>query len=122
MAQVSLSEIDVEIQEQLEFLHREVENISPEIERYVQLSFDLSDHIYEIMVRKRISRAELARQMGKQKSEIHNWLAGQHNFTLKTLIKLEMVLGEPLIQVATNPAKAQSQAPAPKPKKAKNAA
>lgn len=37
--------------------------------------------------------------MDKKPSEINKWLKGNHNFTLKTIAKLEAELGEPIIEV-----------------------
>jgi transcriptional regulator with XRE-family HTH domain len=37
--------------------------------------------------------------MGKKPSEISKWLNGEHNFTLRSLAKLEAELGEPIITV-----------------------
>ena len=40
--------------------------------------------------------------MGKQESEISKWLAPGHNFTLKTLARLEVALSEPVISASND--------------------
>jgi hypothetical protein len=37
--------------------------------------------------------------MDKKPSEISKWLSGEHNFTLRSLAKLSVELGEPLMEV-----------------------
>lgn len=68
--------------------------------RMVSLSFAISDRIAYLLVKKRISRADFAKAMGKQKSEITTWLSGQQNFTLKTIAKIEAFFGEHILDVA----------------------
>ena len=65
---------------------------SPEIKTYVSKSFDVSDRIYELMQAKGLNQKELAKKMGKSPSQIHEWLSGSHNFTLKTITDLEIQL------------------------------
>ncbi|MEM1357534.1 MAG: helix-turn-helix domain-containing protein [Bacteroidota bacterium] len=45
------------------------------------------------------SQAELARRMGKSAPEISKWLSGKHNISLRTLAKLEAVLGLEMVQI-----------------------
>jgi hypothetical protein len=37
--------------------------------------------------------------MEKSPSEVGKWLSGTHNFTIKTMAKIEHTLGEELIQI-----------------------
>jgi transcriptional regulator with XRE-family HTH domain len=37
--------------------------------------------------------------MGKSESEISKWLTGLHNLELRTIYKIEAVLGEDIIEV-----------------------
>jgi transcriptional regulator with XRE-family HTH domain len=41
-----------------------------------------------------MKRKHLAEALGKKESEISKWLSGTHNFTLKSLAKIEEQLGE----------------------------
>ena len=43
----------------------------------------------------------LADQLGKHPSEIHKWLSGEHNLTLRTIAKIEAELGVTLLEVPT---------------------
>ena len=45
------------------------------------------------------TQKSLAEGLGKKPSEISKWLGGEHNFTLRSLSKLEAELGESIINV-----------------------
>ena len=47
------------------------------------------------------TRRDLARLLGKSESEITRWLSGFHNLELKTIYKIEKVLGVDIIMVCT---------------------
>ena len=66
---------------------------------YLTRSFDIVDRIYEILQLKNLDQKDLALLLGKKESEISKWMSGTHNFTLKTLAKIEGVLGAPIIKV-----------------------
>lgn len=70
-----------------------------EIDLYLTRSFDIVDRIYEILQLKKLDQKDLALLLGKTESEISKWMSGTHNFTLKTLAKIEEVLGAPIIKV-----------------------
>jgi transcriptional regulator with XRE-family HTH domain len=48
---------------------------------------------------KGISKKELAVKLEKHPSEISKWLNGEHNFTLRSIAKLQSELGETLLEV-----------------------
>ena len=62
---------------------------------------DLVVLINSIMKERGLTQKDLADKMGKQASEIHKWLHGGHNFTLRSIAKLEAELGQPLLTVVT---------------------
>ncbi len=64
-------------------------------------SFAIVDRIDEIMTKKNISQRQLAEMLGKKESEISKWMRGTHNFTIKTIAKLEAVLGESIFSIST---------------------
>lgn len=66
---------------------------------FVGLYADLVIRINQILEEKGYTQKDLAEKMGKQPSEINKWLAGDHNFTLRSIAKLEAELGEPLLRV-----------------------
>ncbi|MCE7059466.1 helix-turn-helix transcriptional regulator [Dyadobacter sp. CY343] len=71
------------------------------ISRFVDKSFDISDRIVEILTRKKISQRQFAAMLGKSESEVSKWLSGTHNFTIKTIAHLEVVL-EAVIMAVMN--------------------
>jgi ribosome-binding protein aMBF1 (putative translation factor) len=71
--------------------------ISKEIDVFVKQSFDIVDRIHEILVAQGKEQKELATLLGKSESEISKWMTGTHNFTIKTLSKIESILGEKII-------------------------
>lgn len=65
--------------------------------RFVDKSMQLSGLIAAAMQRQGLTQRALAEQLGKKESEVSRWLSGLHNFTLKTITRLEAVLGEDLV-------------------------
>ncbi|MCU0434373.1 MAG: helix-turn-helix transcriptional regulator [Bacteroidia bacterium] len=61
---------------------------------------DIVVRVHEIMREKKITQKSLAEKMDKKPSEISKWLSGEHNFTLRSLAKLEAELGVPILTVA----------------------
>jgi transcriptional regulator with XRE-family HTH domain len=57
--------------------------------------------IHEILAEKGINQATLAASMDKKPSEISKWLGGEHNFTLRSIAKLEAELGVELLSVTS---------------------
>jgi transcriptional regulator with XRE-family HTH domain len=72
--------------------------IPQETKDFVDHSFAIADRIYEILEAKGMEQKDLANALGKKESEISKWLTGTHNFTLKTIAKIERFLGESIIQ------------------------
>jgi transcriptional regulator with XRE-family HTH domain len=71
--------------------------VSDEVKRFVDHSFDIVNRIYELLEKQGKTQRDLANLMGKKESEISKWMQGTHNFTLKSIAKIESVLGEKLI-------------------------
>ena len=76
-------------------------DLKPEYEALVNMSVEISDRIEEILKAKGITQKELAELLSKSESEVSKWMSGMHNFTLKSIIKIETVLGEKVIQTVT---------------------
>ena len=76
------------------------EDLKPEYESLVNLSVEISDRIEEILNRRGISQKQFAELLGKSESEISKWMSGMHNFTIKSIVRIEAVLEEKIIQVA----------------------
>ena len=75
------------------------QKVNPEARRMVDLSFRIVDRIHEILKEKGLKQKDLALRLGKNESEISKWMRGTHNFTIDTLVSIENVLGEPIIEV-----------------------
>ena len=82
--------------------------VNPEARRMVDLSFRIVDRIHEILKEKGLKQKDLALRLGKNESEISKWMRGTHNFTIDTLVSIENVLGEPIIEVCYSQAAHES--------------
>lgn len=74
-------------------------NGSPEIEKLVEKNMAIAHKIYEMLQKRGLKPADLARLLNKKPSEISKWLTGTHTFTTKTITKIETVLGEDIIHI-----------------------
>ncbi|AEI49869.1 helix-turn-helix domain-containing protein [Runella slithyformis] len=70
-----------------------------DVKIFVDLYADLVVRINQILREKGLTQKALAERLDKSPSEIHKWLSGGHNFTLRSLAKLEAELGETLLTV-----------------------
>lgn len=70
-----------------------------ETKRFVRKYGDMVVTVHQILREKGITQKMLAERMGKTPSEISKWLSGEHNFTLRSITKLEAELGEDLIYI-----------------------
>ena len=75
---------------------------SPEIKRRIKKSFQISDQILDILEEKKITQKQLADKLGKSESEVSKWMKGDHNFTIETIVKIEIALGETIIDTPNN--------------------
>ncbi|MFO8066423.1 MAG: helix-turn-helix transcriptional regulator [Bacteroidales bacterium] len=73
-------------------------NIPKEVDLFVKHSFEIVDCIHEILEKQGKEQKDLAVALGKSESEISKWMSGTHNFTIKTIAKIETVLGESIIK------------------------
>lgn len=71
--------------------------IQPENRIFVRKNLAISAQVEALRKEKGWSQKELAKQLGKTESEISRMLSGLHNFTLKSLAKLEAVLGSEIV-------------------------
>lgn len=65
----------------------------PEVTRQLEKSVDILDRIRDLMDERGWNQRQLAEAMNKRESEISRYLTPGHNFTQKTLAKLEIALG-----------------------------
>ena len=57
------------------------------------------DRIHQILKQRNMSQRDFARLLGKSDAEVSKLLSRKHNVTLKTIIKIEEVLGEEIIVI-----------------------
>ena len=73
--------------------------IPKRLQQQTELSFAISDRIYELMRERGLTKKQFADSLGKRPCEVTNWLSGQHNFTLATISMLSSFFGQPIISV-----------------------
>jgi|SRR5690606_11562488 len=69
------------------------------VDIFVDYTFDLSNRIQFLLEKNSMEQKDLAKALGKNESEISKWMSGSHNFTLKTIARIEDVLGGKLLEV-----------------------
>ncbi|WP_417237058.1 MULTISPECIES: helix-turn-helix domain-containing protein [Flavobacteriaceae] len=74
-------------------------NGNPEIARLVENNLALTEKINSILKERGIKKGEFAEMLGKNPSEVSKWLSGAHNLTMKSINKMEFVLGVDLINI-----------------------
>ncbi len=73
--------------------------IPESLQKETELSFQISDRIYELMQQRGLSKKQFADALGKRPCEVTKWLSGEHNFTIATLSMLSTFFGQPVITV-----------------------
>lgn len=72
------------------------------VDIFVDYTFDLSNRIQFLLDKNSMDQKDLAKALGKNESEISKWLSGSHNFTLKTIARIEDVLGDKLLEIVND--------------------
>ena len=73
--------------------------IPDSLQKETELSFQISERIFELMQERGLSNKQFADALGKRPCEVTKWLSGQHNFTIATLGALSSFFGQPIITV-----------------------
>jgi len=73
----------------------------PAIDKLAKRNLAISNRIADILSRKNIKPTNLAKAMGKKRSEISKWLSGTHSISTKTIAYIEGILGEDIISANT---------------------
>ena len=76
-------------------------SIPRDIDIFINRSFKIVDRIHEVLSEKNLDQKDLADLLGKKESEISKWMTGTHNFTLKTISRIETTLGQPILKIAS---------------------
>lgn len=74
-----------------------------EINQFIDKNLAIVDKVRKYLKTEGISGQKFAEIMGKKPSEVSKWLSGNHNLTLKSIVKMECALGIELIH--TEPVK-----------------
>ena len=82
-----------------ELFERQLAQVPPHIKREIDWSCAIIDKIDAILARDGITQKELAKRIGCNEAQITRWTRGFPNYTLSSLAKLSVALGEPLIHV-----------------------
>lgn len=77
----------------------ELNEIPDDVKKEVDWSFAIANRIEKLLNERNITHKEWASQIGKTEAEVSRWVSGTHNFTLRTLAKISVALGEDLIKV-----------------------
>lgn len=85
------------IAEEMPEFQKSIENLPEENKIFVDRSLEIANYIFQLMGDKNMRQKDLAEKLGKTEAEISKWLAGMHNYTLRSLAKLEAALGEPIV-------------------------
>ncbi len=73
--------------------------IPDSLQKETDLSFQISDRIFELMQERGLSKKQFADALGKRPCEVTKWLSGQHNFTIATIGALSSFFGQPIVIV-----------------------
>ena len=68
-----------------------------DLKREIDLSFAIADKIDAILKEEGNKKKELAKRTGKTQAEVSRWLCGTHNFTLRTIAKIEDALDRRIV-------------------------
>ena len=83
--------------------HKVIANTDPAVREHIKFSMDILDRINELLEQKFQGKQKLlADKLNKTEAEISKWFSGTQNFTTKTLIKLQVAFGEPILAVVSS--------------------
>ena len=71
--------------------------VPKENKQFVSKNLDISQQVFAILEEKDWSQIDLAKRLGKHKSDVSRMLSGLQNLTLKTITKLETILETDII-------------------------
>lgn len=78
---------------------RILDNTPEEVKIFVRLHTDIVVRVNQLLKEKGYTQKQLAEKLDKTPSEINKWLSNEHNFTLKSIAKLQAELGSPILYV-----------------------
>ena len=78
---------------------RAMRRVPAETHAFVGLSADILDRVQTQMEKRGMSETDLAQELGISQEELAPMLSLGHNFTLRTLARLQTIFGETLITI-----------------------
>lgn len=78
-------------------IKRKKYDIPDDVVRYVDHSMNIAKRIDAHLVEMKWSQKDLADKLGKNEATISTWMRGTHNFSLRTISKIESVMNRNLI-------------------------
>jgi transcriptional regulator with XRE-family HTH domain len=88
--------------EQIPEFQESLTSIEIDSKIFVDKSLAIANYILAIMQNQGLKQKDLAMVMGKSEAEISKLLSGMHNYTLRSLAKLEAALGVDVITIPEN--------------------
>jgi transcriptional regulator with XRE-family HTH domain len=82
-----------------QFVKNMIKEMPEDIKLFSSIYAELTLKISETLKEKGLTQKDLADKLDKRPSEISKWLNGEHNFTLRSLCKLQCELDIKLIEV-----------------------
>ncbi|MEZ4825746.1 MAG: helix-turn-helix transcriptional regulator [Bacteroidia bacterium] len=86
------------------YFDKALAGIKPENRLFMQKNLDITEQVFAILKEKKLTQRDLAQLLGKSEPEVSRMLSGFQNLTLKTIVRLEMVLGQ---EIVTTPLRAK---------------
>ena len=74
-----------------------IESMPADSKIFVDKSLEIADYIFLLMEHRGMKQKDLADKMGKSEAEVSKLLAGMHNYTLRSIAKIEAALGTTVI-------------------------
>jgi transcriptional regulator with XRE-family HTH domain len=88
--------------EETSWFKETIDEMPVENKIFVDKSMEIANYILQVMDRKGLKQKDLAERMGKTEAEVSKWLGGMHNFTVRSLAKIEAALGSTIMFVPKN--------------------
>jgi len=74
-----------------------IESMPADSKIFVDKSLEIADYIFLLMEHRGMKQKDLADKMGKSEAEVSKLLGGMHNYTLRSIAKIEAALGSTVI-------------------------
>lgn len=74
-----------------------VANMPDDSKIFVDKSLEIANYISQVLLDKNLKKKDLAVKLGKTEAGVSKWLAGMHNFTFRSISKMEAALDATII-------------------------